>query len=129
MAIKERTLQETRLELEKNKIIQEFLAFIRLPVQEQQRIFDLWEQYYLDAQKTTTHELYQEIRSAYASGNGVRFKDLRVQMQQMRKDGLSPELPRPHRFEPLALYHDQLVIRYRNVLEDIKREMKGGTGF
>jgi hypothetical protein len=113
--------------LEKNQVVKDLIAFIKLPVREQQRIFDLWEKYYEDVKGTTQYQLYQAMREAYAKRNFGRFKELQAEMQQMQKDEVIPELKKPPYVEPLTMYNDQLVIRYRNVLQEIKREMSSGA--
>ncbi len=116
-----RNVIEVKIALEKNESVRAYIAFISLPVIEQQRIFEEWEQYYRDVRQTTTHAMYRELREAYAKGDTVRFKQLHADMKDMKQKGLLPELDKPKSTEPLALYNDQLVINYRNVLQEIQR--------
>lgn len=114
-------LYEEKKILERQKLVKQFMEYIKLPRTEQVRIWNKWEQYYKDVRKTVIYAMYQEMKSAFKKGDIKRVKELQAEIKQMRLDKVYPELPKPYHIEPQELSHDQDVIRYRIVLYEINK--------
>lgn len=115
--------------LEKTQSVKDYLKFISLPILEQQRIWDKWEQYYKDVKKTVVYSMYQELRQAYREGKREKFEELLRDMKDMREKGITPELKTPYEIEPQALSHDQSVMTYKSLLYEIRNGSKANLEF
>lgn len=119
-----------RKELYENiESVKKYVTYMNYTPAERHRIWKAWEVFYKEVQFTPSYAMFQEQRKAFRENNMARVKDIGKQAGQMLRDPEYKWLTKPHPIEPESLYHDQSVIGYINLLEEIKHRQMSGLSF